>query len=83
VDLELRRTGKERSTWEKSRFRETDYRGFRETDSGQIQDSERTESGRFVTWTAAKKTWRRLLVSKEEEEGSSGPERVNRGIDSG
>jgi hypothetical protein len=54
------------------------------------------DSGRFVTWTAAK-TWRWLLASeedgglgggaalasKEEEEGSSGPERVNRGIDSG
>jgi hypothetical protein len=70
--------------------------GFRETNSGQIRDSERTDSGRFVTWTTAK-TWRRLLASekdgglgggaapasKEEEEGSSGPERVNRGIDSG
>jgi hypothetical protein len=51
---------------------------------------------RFVTWTAAK-TWRRLLASEEEgglgggaalaseeeEEGSSGAERVNRGVDSG
>jgi hypothetical protein len=27
--------------------------------------------------------WRRLLASEEEEEGSSGAERVNRVVDSG
>jgi hypothetical protein len=70
-------------------------RRFRETDSGQIRDSERTDSRRFVTWTEAK-TWRRLLASGEDGDlggGGTGvpggggtlerPERVNRGVDSG